>query len=169
MTATRNTWRSYLDNGFWLILPALVLNLFFAGALPAPFQIGAFWTDIPAFVGIPENVLRVGVFFLPLLFHLSLSSRANRLGLAVYLAGMALYGFAWLLMIVFPASAWSQSGVVLLAPAYTPLIWLTGIALMTDRLLVSPLVYRPWMYVALSAAFVLFHVSHTAIVVSRMT
>ena len=87
-----NTWRSYLENGFWLILPALILNLLFAGALPPPFQMSAFWKDIPAFIGVPENVLRVGVFFVPLLFHLSLSTSTNRLGLAIYLAGMAFYG-----------------------------------------------------------------------------
>ena len=169
MAAHGNTWRNYLENGFWLIVPVLVLNVFFAGALPPPFQMSAFWTDIPASIGVPENVLRVAVFFFPLLFHLSLSTRANQAGLAVYLVGLAVYGLAWFMMIVFPTSAWSESGVVLLAPAYTPLVWLTGIALMTDRLLVSQFVYRPWMYVALSAAFLVFHISHTAIVVSPMT
>jgi hypothetical protein len=42
---------------------------------------------------------------------------------------MIIYFASWLLLIVRPDAAWSRSAAGLLAPAYTPLIWLAGIAL----------------------------------------
>jgi hypothetical protein len=53
------------------------------------------------------------------------------------------------------------------APAFTPALWLAGIALVGDRLFITRIQYRRWMYGVLVAAFLLFHNLHAALVLAR--
>jgi hypothetical protein len=66
-----------------------------------------------------------------------------------------------------PDSAWSLSAIGFLAPAWTPLVWLLGLALLMQRLQ-WPSPYRWWHYLALSIAFLAAHIGHCAIVFSRL-
>ncbi|MEJ0011781.1 MAG: hypothetical protein WDM94_03955 [Bauldia sp.] len=157
----------YLRNCFWLIVPVLAFDLLFTGRLPAQFQMENFWRDIPAFVGVPENIFRTVVLVLPVLMPLDVVSARQRAGLALYLAGIAVYLAAWVALIACPDSGWSLSAAGQLAPAYTPALWLGGIGLVGGRLFVARIPYRYWMYLALSAVFLVFHVTHTAIVFAR--
>lgn len=157
----------YLRNCFWLIVPVLVFDLAFAARLPAAFQMENFWRDIPWVIGVPENIFRTIVLMLPLLMPLGIASARQRAGLALYLAGMAAYFAAWAALIISPASAWSTSIAGQLAPAYTPALWLAGVGLIGERLFVPRLPYRPWVYLAASAAFLAFHVTHAAVVFGR--
>jgi hypothetical protein len=52
------------------------------------------------------------------------------------------------------------------APAYTPLLWLLGIALLGDRLFWETF-FRWWMYLALCIAFLAAHITHTLLVYFR--
>jgi hypothetical protein len=52
------------------------------------------------------------------------------------------------------------------APAYTPLLWLLGIALLGRQLFWGKF-YRWWMYLALALSFLVTHTSHTALVYAR--
>ena len=54
-----------------------------------------------------------------------------------------------------------------MAPAYTPLLWLAGIAMMCDVLYVRRIPYRWWYYLAGSLAFLSFHVAHTFLILTR--
>jgi hypothetical protein len=67
---------------------------------------------------------------------------------------------------IFPQSRWSTSWLGFLAPAYTPLIWLTGLGL-TGRRFYWPWPYRWWLYVGLACGFVALHVTHASIVYAR--
>jgi hypothetical protein len=70
-------------------------------------------------------------------------------------------------LIAAPSSSWSLSAIGFLAPAYTPLVWLLGLALLMQRLhWRSP--YRWWFYLTLSACFLATHISHAAIVFMRL-
>jgi hypothetical protein len=69
-------------------------------------------------------------------------------------------------LMIAPESPWSTSWLGFVAPAYTPLVWLTGLGLIGRRLYV-PSPYRRRMYVALACGFVAFHVTHTSIVYAR--
>ncbi len=160
-------WTAYLANGFWLLVPVLLLNALFADRLPAAFQPQIFWHDILLWISIPENSFRTATVILPLLLHVSLRTKLQRAGAAIYLAGLLAYGLAWFMQIAFPASPWSVSAFGLMAPAYTPLLWLAGIGLLADRIFVFNIAYRPWMYLAVAVAFLLFHNLHTALVVLR--
>jgi hypothetical protein len=154
-----------LKNTAWLIVPPLFLNLFM-GALPPAFSAGRFWANIPAFVAIPENTFRLLLCALPFFMPLTLVTKRQKLGLAVYLLGLAAYYLSWGVQIYFPLSVWSTHLAGFLAPAYTALIWFAGIGLISDRTFFkSP--YRWWMYIVLSIIFICFHVTHTFIIFSR--
>ena len=149
-----------------LTLPIFFWNVLLAPHLPPALEWEEFWRDIPPFIGYSENVLRLVVVLLPFLMPLELSTVVQRRGLLLFLAGTVVYFSAWLAVIFFPLSAWSSSGAGFLAPAYTPLIWLTGLGLM-GRALYWPSPYKPWMYIAVGWCFVAFHVAHACIVYVR--
>lgn len=97
---------------------------------------------------------------------LNLAAPASKPALLVYGVGTLVYFASWLALILFPASSWSASALGFTAPAYTPLLWLIGIALLGRHLFWGTF-YRWWMYLALALAFLAAHVSHTAMVYAR--
>ena len=82
--------------------------------------------------------------------------------------GTLVYFASWLMQIMFPASAWSTSALGFAAPAYTPFLWFLGIALLGRQLFWGTF-YRWWMYLVLAIAFLVTHISHTALVYARAT
>jgi hypothetical protein len=159
----------WLRSCFLLLVPVLAANVLLIHRLPRAYQMDNFWRGIPPAVGVPENVLRGVVMFLPLLMPLRISNTRHRLGMALYLAGLLVYLASWAVLIVFPQSAWSTSAIGFAAPAYTPVLWLVGIGLLGDRLLVPRVNIHPWFYCGLSILFLLFHNIHTLLVYSRGT
>ena len=158
---------SYILNCFLLLIPILAWNVILGSKLPVAYQTETFDKDIPLAVAVGENVFRSLVMFLPLLMPLSFASRSQRLGLYVFIFGLLVYFLSWMVLIIFPASAWSMSAAGFLAPAYTPLIWLIGIGLIGTQLYFnSP--YQSWMYILLSVIFLSFHITHAAIVYLRL-
>ena len=126
-----------------------------------------FWKDIPPIIGITENVLRLMVFFLPLLMPLAVETGGQKIGLGIYFAGLGVYFLSWLLQTHWPESAWSRSVLGFLAPAYTTMIWLVGIGLVGDRLFVK-VPYKPIAYILISVAFVAVHTTHAYIIYTRL-
>jgi hypothetical protein len=120
----------YLGNCFWLLLPILAFNLLFAHRLPAAYQTSVFWKDIPRWIGLPENLLRTFVMLLPLCMRLGISTPRQKLGLELYMVGLPVYFCSWAVLIAAPQCVWSTSEAGFLAPAYTPILWLAGMALM---------------------------------------
>ncbi|MHC4736532.1 MAG: hypothetical protein ACYTDW_19050 [Planctomycetota bacterium] len=157
----------YALNCFILLIPVFLWNILFATSLPRGYSIEFFWKDIPPVVGITENILRIIVFFLPLLMPLTIRTSRQKIGLGIYLAGVAIYFLSWVLQIYLPESAWSISLFGFLAPAYTTMIWLIGIGLIGDKLFVK-VPYNPIIYMAISTLFVVFHTIHTYIVYTRL-
>ena len=160
------TIKHYALNCGLLLVPASLWNIGLTEQLPPALSSAEFSRDIPAPLAIAENSLRVAVFALPFLMPLSLSTRASKRALVIYVAGTLAYFASWLVLIVFPASSWSTSAMGFIAPAYTPFLWLLGIALLGRRLFWG-MFYRRWMYFALVLAFLATHISHTSIVYVR--
>ena len=158
---------SYLCNCFWLLAPILVFNLLFATQLPAAYQINVFWKDIPKAISVPENLFRTLVMIFPLFMRLRVSTPGQKLGLGVYLAGLLCYFASWTALIAAPWSSWSMSATGFVAPAYTPIVWLTGIGMIGDELWIPRVPFRSWMYWTISALFLLFHNLHAVTVYSR--
>lgn len=150
-----------------LLIPALVWNVALADDLPPAFSAPAFWSDIPTFLGIAENVTRTAVIALPFLMPLEFATPVQRQGLAFFAVGTLVYFASWLPLIYWPSSAWSASAAGFMAPAYTPLVWLLGVAMMGRRLFWGRF-YRWWFYLAIAALFLGTHVLHAGIVFARM-
>lgn len=149
-----------------LLIPAIIWNIALARYLPPAFAPAEFWRDIPAPLPLTENSLRLAVFVLPFLMPLDLEAPGRKRACAVFAIGTILYFGSWLALILSPASAWSTTALGFTAPAYTPALWLLGIALFGRRLFWGTF-YRWWMYALLSISFLAAHVSHTALVFAR--
>jgi hypothetical protein len=157
----------YACNCFWLLAPILLFNLLFTRQLPAAYQMNVFWKDIPKAISVPENLLRILVMVLPVFMRLRVSSPSQKLGFILYLAGLAIYFASWAVLITVPQCAWSTSAAGFMAPSWTPIVWLLGISLIGNELLLPGIAFKPWMYGVLSVLFLIFHNLHTATVYSR--
>jgi hypothetical protein len=152
-------------NGLWLIVPAMIWNMIFAAKLPRAFSLEVFWRNIPPVITIPENTLRMLVFIFPSVTLIRAYS-GHRRGYVVFALGTVIYFVSWLILIYEPQSAWSRSAVGFLAPAYTPLLWLIGIALITESYVGHERMIRS-VFLALSVAFLAFHIAHATLIYRR--
>ena len=149
-----------LTSGFWLIILVLLWNVFLANKLPEPFNTDLFDKSIPNYVLYSETIFRILVFFIPILIKIGLKKDINKIGLVVYIMGVIIYFISWLLLIYIPNSSWSTSLIGFMAPAYTPILWLIGLALLGEKLFIN-LGYKPWIYIVLSVFFIMIHSYHT--------
>jgi hypothetical protein len=149
-----------------LTVPILVWNVVCTRFLPPALASNEFSRAIPPLVTYGENTLRIVVMILPFLMPLKVATAGQRRGLLLFTVGAVFYVLAWVPLMIAPQSGWSTSWLGFVAPAYTPIVWLTGLGLVGRRLYV-PSPYRRWMYVALACGFVAFHVTHTSIVYAR--
>jgi hypothetical protein len=156
----------YAWNCIWLIVPILGGNVLLMGRLPRLYQPESFSKGIPVWIAAGENALRVPIFALPVLMPLGIERLEQRVGFAVYLVGVALYFLSWAMQIWLPQSAWSRSRWGFMAPAYTPLLWLAGIAFLGNACFL-PIPHLSWIYLGLSGLFLCFHNLHAWIVYSR--
>lgn len=85
------------------------------------------------------------------------------MGFRIYVFGTIVYFVSWLALIIDPTSSWSQSLAGFMAPAYTPLVWLIGIALIGNQSFFSTK-GMTIIYATLSIAFVVFHCWHAYLV-----
>ncbi len=157
----------YALNCFILLIPIFLWNILFATSLPRGYSMEFFWKDIPPIVGTTENILRIIAFFLPLLMPLTIKTTSQKIGLGIYLAGVAIYFLSWIMQIYYPDSTWSSSLFGFLAPAYTTIIWFIGIGLIGNKLFIK-IPYNPIIYITISAVFVFVHTTHAYIVYTRL-
>ncbi|MBF0550856.1 MAG: hypothetical protein HQK60_10005 [Deltaproteobacteria bacterium] len=156
----------YLSGCVLLTIPIMIWNAILADRLPRAYSDENFWKDIPPVIVYGENTFRILVFVLPVFMPLHIATPSQMTGLVIYLAGTLAYFSAWVAQLYFPQSAWSTSLMGFLAPAYTPLLWLTGIGLIGDSLY-FPVPYRSWCYIVIAVLFVVFHCLHTRLVYLR--
>jgi hypothetical protein len=153
-------------NAILLTLPPLLFDIVFWNSLPKAFSFDQFW-DIPLAIALGERLASIFVFAFPVLMWIRLNSPRQRLGLRLYGVGLVAYYASWFALILFPDSAWSTSAIGFVAPAYTPLLWIAGIAMMSDGWYARRIPYRWWYYLAGSLVFLAFHVSHTFLIFTR--
>ena len=158
--------RPYLVSCGLLTIPILIWNIALTRYLPPLLAPAEFWRDIPCIIVSGENVSRTLVSVLPFLMPLREDARRRRQGLAWFGIGVSVYFASWLLLILLPASRWSTSAAGLLAPAYTPIVWLGALGMLGPRL-VCPIYWRPWLYWLLALAFLSFHLAHGVLIVGR--
>jgi hypothetical protein len=93
-----------------------------------------FWNRIPLAIAIPESVFRTAVMILPLFMRFRMSDASQKSGFVLYVVGLLAYFASWAALMVSPQSLWSSTAIGFLAPAYTPILWLGGIAIVGDQL-----------------------------------
>ncbi len=152
-------------NGIWLFAPVMAWNILLAARLPAAFSPDVFWREVPSVIAIPEKTLRFALFALSGVTIIEVGA-THVAGLLVFGLGLAAYFSSWLALIYRPESRWSRHAVGFLAPAYTPSLWLAGVALSTTSYIGHEQWVR-WAFVALSAGFLCFHVAHTTLIFRR--
>jgi len=159
--------KKYLLNCLLLLVPVMVWDALFTNRLPAAFQPDVFWSDIPSWLSYGENISRTIVFILALLMPIPVKKLHQKTGFKLYVAGLAFYFLSWIALIDYPQSTWSQSVWGFMAPAYTPILWLAGIALMADSFYFK-LPYRWYYYLLISAIFFALHCWHAWVVWGRV-
>ena len=164
---SRKSLINYLANGFVLLIPVFLWNIFLTSRLPKAYQVQNFWSNIPRLVVITETVFRMMVFTLPLFLKLGYKEAQQKLGWFLYLAGLGIYFASWLMQMYFPGSSWSQSAIGFTAPAFTSAFWLIGIGLIGQSLFFK-VPYHYSVYIGLTMGFVLSHSLHAYLVYVRI-
>jgi len=159
--------KKYLLNCFLLTLPIMLWNILLTDKLPAVYQPEIFWYNIPTWVAYGENISRGLVFLIAFLMLLPTQKLHQKPGFWIYLIGLVVYLISWILLIEYPDGAWSRSLLGFAAPAYTPLIWLTGIGLIGNSFYFK-ISYRTWYFMLVSMVFVGFHCWHAWLVWGRL-
>jgi hypothetical protein len=158
--------KKYFFNCFLLTIPVLLWDYIFTDKLPKAFQPEIFWKDIPSFITYGENISRLMMFIFISFMPLTVVTSKQRWGMLLYVAGTLLYFTAWVILIYFPNTIWSNSVPGLLAPAYTPLFWLIGIGLIGDALYFN-IPFKRWLYFLVVITFLIFHNWHTYLIYFR--
>lgn len=151
--------KKYLQSCFLLLIPIFAWNFAFTQILPEAYASPEIWDKIPASLSLTENILRVIVFLLPLLFSLSIQSKGQKNGFLLYIAGVLIYFFSWIIQIYLPGSSWSNSMLGFMAPAYTPLLWLVGIGMIGKKSFVKISRLQSYYFIAV-ILFVAVHSFH---------
>ena len=164
----KTTLHTIFKNGIWLTFPPLLFSLILMSYLPDALTPAEFNRDIPDLLVMGENIARIFVFGMPLFFSVGLSTKTQKRGLALYLVGIALYFLSYLVLIFMPDTAWSNSMLGFLAPAYINIFWMSGLGLLGEKFYFpESLTYRPRFYIAPIIIFLTFHIAHTVIVYQR--
>jgi hypothetical protein len=167
-TVTRVLLSTLLRNGALLIVPPMIITFGLWGALPTAYGSDIFWKDIPGWLGLGENIFRILVFGLPGILFFGKNLTGQLLGWYLYVGGLVVYLASYLMQIVYPDSAWSQSLIGFTAPAWSTMFWLAGIGLVCARSWL-PISWHRAIYLLSAAIFLMFHLGHTGLVYFDMT
>ncbi len=155
--------KQYILNCFLLLLPIFAWNMVFANKLPQKYTDKGKWNDIPKALAAIENTFRTIVFLSPVLMILNINNDRTTIGLIIYIIGLIIYFLAWLLQMYRPDSPWSKSLLGMMAPAFTPIIWLNGIALIGQENFLKIPGFSLF-YIIISLIFISVHSLHAYIV-----
>ena len=156
-----------LRNGALLIIPPMIITFGLWGALPAAYSPDIFWKGIPNWLGLFENIFRILAFSLPGILYFGKKEKGQPLGWYLYIGGLAVYLASYLMQIVFPDTAWSQSIIGFTAPAWSTLLWLAGIGLVCMWSWL-PIPWHRAIYLSSAAIFLIFHIGHAGLVYFNM-
>ena len=157
----------YLWTCLWLWAPPMALSFAMAGRLPPAYQPDMFGEGIPAWLDSAEHVSRLALIALSAFMVLQFDGQRQRLGLAIYVIGLACYAASYWAQIAAPDSGWSRSVLGFAAPAYTTALWIAGIGLIGERWFLPQSDWLGWAFLVLAAAFVVTHTSHAALIHHR--
>jgi len=139
------------------MIPVLIWNLIFFSQLPEAYAAEAAEKGMTGVWTILEHIFRALTFLLPLGMVFGFEKRRQKLGTILYVLGLLIYVGSWIPLMISPAGTWALSTRGFLAPAYTPIIWLLGIWLMSENDTIPRIPARKWFLISA----VLFTCIHT--------
>jgi hypothetical protein len=153
-----------IKNGIWLTFPPLLFSLSLMTFLPNALTPEQFNEGIPDVLLNIESIGRILVFAMPAFFYVGISTKTQKRGLALYLAGVTLYYLPYGTQNFFPNSDWSTSTLGFAASAYTNVFWTIGLGLLGEKFYFTKrLRYRPIFYIVPAVVFVIAHTTHAVI------
>lgn len=153
-----------IKNGIWLTFPPLLFSLSLMTFLPNALTPAQFNEGIADVLLNIESIGRIFVFAMPAFFAIGISTKTQKRGLALYLAGVALYYLSYGTQNFFPNSDWSTSTIGFAASAYTNIFWTIGLGLLGEKFYFTErLRYRPIFYIVPAVVFVISHTTHAVI------
>ncbi len=153
-----------IKNGIWLTFPPLLFSLSLMTLLPTALTPAQFNRGIPDVLLNIESIGRILVFAMPAFFSISISTKTQKRGLALYLAGVTLYYLSYGTQNFFPNSDWSTSTLGFAASAYTNVFWTIGLGLLGEKFYFTKrLRYRPIFYIVQAVVFAIAHTIHAVI------
>lgn len=135
-----------LANHFWFLVPPLLWNIAFTRSLGTDEY---FTGRAPTGLVVAENLARVATFAMPAAMPIRTQNTLFTEGAVLYGVGLASYFGTWAAMVLWPDRPVSSSPAMRLAPAYLPILWLGGMAVMSGS----------WAYFGVAAVFVAAHVA----------
>lgn len=156
----------YLQNCFVLLIPILIWNLIFFRKLPEALKESKPQPPVSKIFDIAETLFRIIVFSMTLFMKLELATLLQKAGLLLYVFGVLLYFISWVPLIGNRSNRWCDSYIGLLAPSFTPVIWLFGIGLIGNTSFIA-IEHISWIFILLSILFIISHVIHTFYVIKN--
>jgi len=148
-----------LSNGYIPLIPILLWNLVLTSKLPSPYNTDDFDKNISKIVILLEQGFRLIIFLFPLVIRLEIQTGIGTAGLILYIVGSLTYYISWLLLILMPKKV-CKNALLFVAPAFTPLLWLTGIVMMSDSFYFN-IFYSKLFYLGPVILFTILHTYHT--------
>jgi len=153
-----------IKNGIWLTFPPLLFSLSLMTFLPTALTPAQFNKGIPDVLLNIESIGRILVFAMPAFFSIGISTKTQKRGLALYLAGVTLYFLSYGTQNFSPNSDWSISTLGFAASAYTNIFWTIGLGLLGEKFYFTKrLRYRPIFYIVPAVVFAIAHTTHVVI------
>ncbi|MDC7124204.1 MAG: hypothetical protein PQJ46_01465 [Spirochaetales bacterium] len=150
--------RQYLLNGGLLLLIAMLWNIIFYAKLPEVFLIENFTKNIPRIILTFESIFRYITFTFTFFIVIELKTRLQKAGLLIFIIGIIIYFSSWSIQMFAHESMFATSFIGFCAPAYTAIIWLLGIGLLSANK------YKRMIFIPVSLIFIMLHTVHIIIV-----
>ena len=157
----------FLYNGAILIIPVLLITFGLWKYLPAPYSQENFSRSAPHSLELFEDILRILIFVIPVFLLYEIRKEAQNWGWYLYAIGLALYTCSYLAQILFSSSDWSTSLIGFTAPAWTPIFWLYGIAIVCNNSWLFTW-WRGYFYIIVATLFVILHTYHAFLAYSKL-
>jgi hypothetical protein len=145
---------SHKNNCLWFFMPVIIFNIIFAKYLPENYL-----RNIKHPVIAIETIARAITIAFSMIMAVNLDSEIGKVGLIVYIIGMLIYFCSYFIAIKVPAISFHNNLIVLLAPYWTSVLWLTGIGLLGNKSFLN-IPYHYAIYIAISIAFAIIHSIH---------
>ena len=144
----------YINNCFVFFIPILLFNIIFFKKLPSHYLKNISHPIINA-----ETITRILTMAFSLIMVINIQNKTGKIGLIIYIIGIIIYFSSYFVEIYFHNTLFGKNIILILAPYWTSVLWLTGIGLIGNRLFLN-IPYHFSVYLIISIIFATIHTIH---------